>query len=70
MFGSINVLAGILLAYLLKGPILSVLVFLFTRFIKSLCPLELIFIVKPQGQHVLLGEIRQGIYILCDFFAY
>ena len=28
--------------------------------------LELIFIMKPQDLHVLLGEIRQCIYILCD----
>ena len=26
-----------------------------------------IFIVKPQGLHVILGEICQCIYILCDY---
>ena len=31
-----------------------------------LCLLELISIVKPQGLHVLLSEIWQCIYILCD----
>ena len=33
---------------------------------QMLCLLELIFIVKPQGLHVLLSEIWQCIYILCD----
>ena len=44
----------------LKGPI-PVSVFLFTIQIKCLCPLELIFIMKPQGLHVLLGEIWQRV---------
>ena len=46
----------------LKGPIPSILVFLLTTLIKSLCPLELISVVKPQSLHVLLGEI-------CDRYA-
>ena len=44
-----------------KGPIPSDLVFLFTMLIKCQCPVELILIVKPQGLHVLLAEIRQCI---------
>ena len=39
----------------------------FRNAIQSLCHLELIFIVKPRGLHVLLGEIGRCIYILCDF---
>ena len=49
-----------------KGPIPSVLVFLFTMLIKCLCLLGLIFIVKPQYLHVLLGEMRQQISVICN----
>ena len=52
-----------------KGPIPSVLVFIFTLQIKCLCLVELIFIMKPQGLHVLLGEIRKCTYALCNFFS-
>ena len=45
----------------------SILVFLFTMLIKCLNLLELIFTVKPQGLHVLLGETRQCIYVLCNW---
>ena len=51
---------------MLKGPIPSVLVLHIRMQIKCLCPLELRFIVKPQGLHVLLGEMRQCIYVLCN----
>ena len=47
----------------LKGPMPSVLAFLFTMQIKCPCSLELIFIVKLQGLRV-LAEIWQSIYIL------
>ena len=50
----------------MEGPIPSVLAFLFTMLIKSPFPLERIFIVKPQGLHVLLSEIPQCIYVLCN----
>ena len=46
---------------MLKGTIPSVLLF-FKNINQSLPPLEQIFIVKPQGLHVILGEIRPRVY--------
>ena len=49
----------------LKGPIPSILVFIFTTSLKSLSP-KINLIMKPKGLHVVLGLISHFIYVLCN----
>ena len=48
---------------MLKGPIPFVSVFNVNQ---KPTTLELMLIVKPQGRHILLSEIRQCIHVLCN----
>ena len=51
-----------------KGTLTICFAISFYNVYECLCLLELIFTVKPQGLHVLLGDIQQYIYVLCDSF--